>query len=640
MNGKVVNTSDLSDQSKLAGTQHDDVAMRQFSEKILPTLFQLVEDLSYTNAAELGPMNGTTDASGEDIRSSQADALTHAIASIAKLASKEFIQNRLFTRVMHRLLEASQTQEDLSDKMCCLLTLSQALYTSKCLSEPSVVLLYRALRPLVGTDETGPRVQKRSYKLLAELCKSKSFITADGRLKEIVELLTSSTSSSQIAARAMRLRCIAEITDSLRGTPELDEVSRFRIDLLGLDSLRGNLIFFFGILQWVLISLLGEILLCLKDSKNKTREAASALLISVSRAGDVLVLIRGIAAAVASETSHMRSAAITALSKIVLEHGRSDGRVQNLMPSLIQTVLLLSADPSREVSKSLIVFLRVAISTCPLEMIRTFLPAILESLLGYHKGKDRFRGKIEITMKKLLRLYGLNCLLALVTESECRSSNYLKKLAKSESKNKKSRKGSIREKSVDEMMASDEEDSDEELTSTRVARGRDQQDRSRKRGYPEEDEGIARFNRQVLIRNNSIVGFEVKDLASSVRQHCLESDSDNDDVITFDERGRLIISSRSNDAQQREEDHAGTLATSSNSKKPGTSVHAGHHQTSKKLGDAYMSKKAGGDVRRKGQKFDPYAYVPLDGKSYTKKNRRHAVEQLDTVVRGRKRQKR
>lgn len=59
----------------------------------------------------------------------------------------------------------------------------------------------------------------------------------------------------------------------------------------------------------------------------------------------------------------------------------------------------------------------------------------------------------------------------------------------------------------------------------------------------------------------------------------------------------------------------------------------------KGLGDAYKSKKAGGDVMKNGQKYEPYAYVPLDGRSYTKKNRRQAVEQMSSVVRGGKRKR-
>jgi len=59
----------------------------------------------------------------------------------------------------------------------------------------------------------------------------------------------------------------------------------------------------------------------------------------------------------------------------------------------------------------------------------------------------------------------------------------------------------------------------------------------------------------------------------------------------------------------------------------------------KGLGDAYKSKKAGGDVMKKGQKYEPYAHVPLDRRSYTKNNRRQAVEQISSAVQGGKRKR-
>jgi hypothetical protein len=35
---------------------------------------------------------------------------------------------------------------------------------------------------------------------------------------------------------------------------------------------------------------------------------------------------------------------------------------------------------------------------------------------------------------------------------------------------------------------------------------------------------------------------------------------------------------------------------------------------SQRTGSDFASKRAGGDVRRKGQKLEPYAYIPLDAK--------------------------
>mmetsp|Transcript_14648 Transcript_14648/g.21870 ORF Transcript_14648/g.21870 Transcript_14648/m.21870 type:complete len:526 (+) Transcript_14648:126-1703(+) len=53
----------------------------------------------------------------------------------------------------------------------------------------------------------------------------------------------------------------------------------------------------------------------------------------------------------------------------------------------------------------------------------------------------------------------------------------------------------------------------------------------------------------------------------------------------------------------------------------------------KELGSAYKSKKAGGDVRKKEQKFEPYAFVPLEGRKYSKKIRAQTVDEMSTVVR-------
>lgn len=583
--------------------------MKGFSEKLLPTMFKLVDDLyclkqGDTSFATIEPR------SDADSLSSQASALTCAITSLAKLAPPNLLQS-LFTKVIHRLLEASQAEEDLSDKMCSLLALAQALYTSQCLSESSVVLLYRALRPLIATDETQPRTQKRAYKALAELCKSKPFVTSDGRLQELIELLTSSTATSQISARSMRLRCLEAITDSLRGSPVIE--------------------------AWIYSSLLPEILLCLKDSNKRTRESASNLLMSVSKDGaDTVLLIQCVTAAVASETSHMRSAAVTALSKLVHEHGKTDERVQTLIPSILQTVLLLSDDPSREVAKSLLVFVRVAVKTCPPETIKPLLPSVLESLLKYHKGKDRFRGKIKMLMKKLVRIFGYDYLLPLIPESQSQIVAYVKKLPKMDEKAKNAKRSRLqsREKSVDEMMASDEEDSDDEGEANNADR-----QATGKRGRGTQGGAMG----QTLIRNDaSGTNLEVKDLTKKVGRAADEfEDSDADDEVKFDDSGRLVVAydekETKNDASKQRMDEANRNSTRDRAveKDPRR-----HKDKGKKLGDSYKARKAGGDVKRKGQKLDPYAYVPLDGRNYTKKNRRNAVEQLDTVVRGKKRQKR
>jgi ribosomal RNA-processing protein 12 len=56
-------------------------------------------------------------------------------------------------------------------------------------------------------------------------------------------------------------------------------------------------------------------------------------------------------------------------------------------------------------------------------------------------------------------------------------------------------------------------------------------------------------------------------------------------------------------------------------------------------GAAYKNKKAGGDVQRKGQ-LEPYAYIPLNPKLLSKKNKGEAVKTFGAVVGKKKKRER
>jgi ribosomal RNA-processing protein 12 len=105
----------------------------------------------------------------------------------------------------------------------------------------------------------------------------------------------------------------------------------------------------------VIPNIMSEVLLCLKDSNKKTRDAAYQLLLAMSVArNDMTDYFRIILAALGAQTTHMRSAALMALSRLIFEYARVDHVVQDLLPSLMQTVSVLFDDSSREVTKSVI----------------------------------------------------------------------------------------------------------------------------------------------------------------------------------------------------------------------------------------------------------------------------------------------
>lgn len=405
---------------------------------------------------------------------------------------------------------------------------------------------------------------------------------------------------------------------------------------------------------------MGETLLCLKDSNAKTRDAAYKLLLAMAEVqGDPADFVQKITAAVASRTPHMRSAALMALSRLVFEYTRNDLAVQNLLPSLLKTILLLSDDPSREVVKSWIGFVRVSVVAMTPEQLQPLLPDILQGLLKYHRGKDRFRSKIKIIIKKLVKLFGFEALMPFVPADDSRLLTHMRKLSEREArrKNKLRDQKKVEAAQFDDMIASDEEDSDDGRTlftsATRMTNRSGRQ--LLKRGRKKAAGSVAystKSKSEVTIRlTNDVDGdvFDVMDLAKKTVRfaHSNSSDSDSESPIEFDASGKLVIA---DDSEKHSvgghDDSFGSGRALSDNKAEGSAKRA---QKTKKvppkreqrLGSSYKSKKAGGDVKRTGQKYDPYAYVPLDGRSYTKKNRHHAVDQMGAIVqKGRKRQKR
>jgi ribosomal RNA-processing protein 12 len=213
--------------------------MGQISMKLLPSLFKLVDSLHDTSSesskkSETDGDNMETDDIVVEKDSSIVLAVTRSIASIAKVAPNAQIQ-RLFSRVVQKMLESTQYNDKRTiEKMCSLIALSQALVISECLNDASISLLYRSLKPIIRTDETPSRIQKRAYKVMAEICKRyHSFVAEPERLKEVMQLLSSTSATSQVSARFMRLKCLTFVVDGFEDSElEARQVRKFRSSTL------------------------------------------------------------------------------------------------------------------------------------------------------------------------------------------------------------------------------------------------------------------------------------------------------------------------------------------------------------------------------------------------------------------------
>jgi len=358
----------------------------------------------------------------------------------------------------------------------------------------------------------------------------------------------------------------------------------------------------------------------------------------------------------------MRSAAVMTFSRLVFEFAWEDQELQSQLPSLLQTVLVLVEEESREVIKSVVGFSRICVAAIPPEQLEPLLPDLIGGLLKYHSTRHRFRSKIKIILKKLVKRFGYDKLMPFVPESETRLLTHMRKLDNRQKRKKEaSRMQRPEVDDFDGMICSDEEDSGDGRTlvsgatglTTRVSSGTANKTvrsrmtsatskKSRLSSRSSGPDGKATGLRIPTEADGEVVdmlGPKVARRVKFLEDQENNADSSDDEMMEFDDSGKLVIHDEPkvdvHNMAAVNDDFQGRLkrrrldAGSRNSK----TSQSRRSKQSKQLGSAYKSKKAGGDVKKKNQKFEPYAYVPLDGRSYSKKNRRSAVEQMSSVVR-------
>jgi ribosomal RNA-processing protein 12 len=213
----------------------DRLAMSQAAVKLLPILFKLVSepDSGATTSTNQDAMQVDGDVAQKDVAKStptiapeQLQCVIDAISALANVAPSEFVRS-LFKKLMHRLVDSMQAEAGESERVCALLSLSQGLINSRVLDDPEVLLLYRTLKPLIRNDSHGARVQKRAYKVLAELCQHyHALFTELERLRELIVLFSDTMLTSQVSARYMRLKCMNILVEGLDGS-ESEQLVRF-----------------------------------------------------------------------------------------------------------------------------------------------------------------------------------------------------------------------------------------------------------------------------------------------------------------------------------------------------------------------------------------------------------------------------
>ena len=413
--------------------------------------------------------------------------------------------------------------------------------------------------------------------------------------------------------------------------------------------------------------LLGEVLLCTKDSNRRTREIAFAVLVSMVRAvpnGDVTTtgpvtkaeLMQMGAAALATQTAHMRSAALQGLAVILYEiHSsemESETKDLNSVSSalgfeLLDAVLVLLREKSREVIKSVLGFLKVAIAVVPEQKLQPLVPNIVKGILMWSgDAKNRFRLKVRVLIERLIRKLGADAVEPYVPKKDKRLMSYiLKERAKSvrrKNRNKmliddeEEEEDVVHAQNEEEDEEGNDEDSDEEWVRSMVKGGAGRRKSASTKQWLRSDGGdlldTTHMNQRVVSKNPRNVS----------------KDDDNDDGIKYDKKtGKMVIEEDEekmelDDDDEKKEEEGNDVEKK---KKKATNSSAllkyrrdleqrkNKRRDNGHSGKSYRARKGGakGDVKKKGQ-VEPYAYIQFDRTMLGKRRKRQAVEQFGNVL--------
>ena len=287
-----------------------------------------------------------------------------------------------------------------------------------------------SLAALILPQSSDPQLQKKAYKLLPRLASSPIGVVAlRDRNVDLQQLLLSCASSSSASSRRDRLAAIAAVVTHLPAA-----------------SLH------------FIPSILSEVVISAKEVNEKARTAAFDLLVLMGRkmaeggsiaqsqiphmpadAPNVEASLEEfftmVSAGLAGSTPHMVSASITALTRILYEFCTQ--LPDPFFEDLVATMDLFLTSNNREIVRSVLGFVKVAVISLPEHIIRPKLGTLIPGLMGWSREhKARFRAKVKHNLERIMRRFGFEIVEKFCPESDKKFVQNIRK-SKERSKRKK-----------------------------------------------------------------------------------------------------------------------------------------------------------------------------------------------------------
>ncbi|KMT03366.1 hypothetical protein BVRB_8g190570 [Beta vulgaris subsp. vulgaris] len=582
-------------------------------------------------------LNSTNDPGG---------SLQATIGEFASIASKDVVSS-IFKTKMKRLLkvtinanqvensrdsmqiDSSSTENSLSRERAHLFDLAVSLLPG--LGTQEIDVLFTAIIPAL--KDVDGLIQKKAYKVLSIILKnSDGFISR--KLEVVLKLMIEVLPSCHFSAKRHRLDCLYFL---------IVHVAKDEADFKTGE---------------IISSFLTEVVLALKEANKKTRNRAYDILVQIGHAcGDeerggktetLLQFFNLVAGGLAGETPHMISAAVKGLARLAYEFSDLLSSAYSVLPSSI----LLLQRKNREIIKANLGLLKVLVAKSQSENLHSHLKLMVEGVLKWQDdSKNHFKAKVKHLLEMLVKKCGMDAVKAVMPEEHMKLLTNIRKMkerterklaANSETRSYHSKATTSRQSewahtkifSDFDEETSDGDDMDAE---TSVGRRSIASSKLTSKALSLRSRKRTKSARALLEDSLSQLEGEPLDLLDQRKTRLalrsggnLKRKLDSEDEPEFDEEGRLIIRDGEVPKRERSYDHEfnedktevrSYVSTDSKrtQKRRKTSV-SGWAYTGKE----YASKKARGDVKKKG-KLEPYAYWPLDRKMLSRRPEHRAA---------------
>ncbi|KAI7903680.1 NUC173 domain-containing protein [Cokeromyces recurvatus] len=588
--------------------------------------------------------------------------MADVIKTYLTITSAEDI-NTTFKKVLGMLSQALESTETVGDSSgqspMSHTMLDLAIIMIPFLDAESCGLLYNGTVTTLLTRENDPVLQKKGYKVLTHLMR-----VANGRevilqfIESLQQHLLESTIHCTNSAKKDRIKTISELVPLLPSQ-----------DLHFIPAVLSEVVLATKDNNEKTREVAFELLVSMAHRMQQGGIVKNSRLEGLEGVPDAQATLQEyftmVTAGLAGTTAHMIGATVGALSRLFFEF-REQLDI-GITTELLQTIQVLVGSNNREIVKAAIGYVKVSVVVLDTAILQPQLPQIVQSLLTcQHQHKAHFKVKVRHLLERLIRRFGYETVANLMPEEDKKMIVNIQKRRLRAKRRKQTtvedsddesgaralaKKGGNFQDAYEEVLYGseseiddeDDEDNDNDNVTLKAAATALKQHKAKKQQQAAfiregDDEPLDFLDRSALgrissskptarrtaknIRNEFAEGEDgrlVINEPSAKKEEESEEEAEEDyymqhvtnpDGFIRDKRNRIKFKkSKNGDAMEVDDDDD---EPKSKVKKPVKKY--------ERIGKEFRSKKAGGDVKRKGQ-VDPYSYIPLS-KVIKKKGRR------------------